>query len=94
MALTRKEINKELKQLETIVPRMLERSNGARFWVEFLERANDIKARARPYERDWVRAEVGGLLSKYNLALPGQEASSSVALTGRVYTFPTGARIA
>ena len=94
MPLTRMEINKEIGKLESIVPRMLERSGGARFWVEFLERASDIKARVRPYQRDWVRAEVGKLLAKYNLALPGQESSPAGAMTGRVYSFPTGVRIA
>lgn len=94
MPLTRKEIHQEIRTLEAIIPHMLARHEGARFWVEFLERANQIKAQVHPLERDWLRAQIGELLSRYNLALPGQEASCARLMNGRVYNFPTGVRIA
>ena len=94
MLLTRKEADEANQRLGALlVPRMLERAGCAKAWVEFLERANAIKAQVPPDQRDLVRKKVSELLSAYDLVLPSRKASSSVATTGRIYAFPSGLRI-
>lgn len=94
MLLTRKEIDEELRKLGALlVPRMLAQAGNAKAWVEFLERANAIKARAPTDQRELVREKVGELLSAYNLVLPWQTASNQGATTGAIYAFPSGIRI-
>lgn len=91
--LTRKEVDEEIRKLGALlVPRMLERAGNAKAWVEFLERANAIKARVPVDQRDLVREKVGELLLRYKLAIPLEKAASNGA-TGRVYAFPSGMRI-
>ncbi|WP_267225590.1 hypothetical protein [Dyella silvae] len=93
MLLSRKEIDKEVHKLELLVPRMLERAGSATVWAEFFERANRIKARVSPDQKDLVWEKVCELLSKSNLSPLRQNASSNGATTGRVYAFPTGLRL-
>ncbi|MFC4526755.1 hypothetical protein ISN76_04635 [Dyella halodurans] len=94
MRLTWKEIEEEIGRLgDHLVPRMLQSTGNVKAWVEFLERANVIKARVPPDQRDLVRVKVCELLSVHNLVLASQKASSNRATTARIYAFPSGIRM-
>lgn len=94
MPLTRKEIDNEIRYLASIVPCLLQRSGSARYWVEFLERANAMKDRVSPSQKDWIREKIYDLLARHHLSPPWPRTRSNDAGTGRVYAFPTGLRIA
>ncbi|MBE1159094.1 hypothetical protein [Dyella acidiphila] len=94
MALTRKDIEQELTTLGGLVPRLLQDSRGAEFWIEFLERANAIKDSAPAALRDWVTERIYQLLAEYGISPPWQWISGNAAQAGRVYAFPSGKRVA
>jgi hypothetical protein len=91
--LNRREIEQELNHLGGLVPRLLQDSRGAEFWIEFLELANEIKDRAPLNLRDWVTERIYELLARYGISPPWSWISGS-KVGGRVYAFPSGARVA
>jgi hypothetical protein len=94
VALTRKEIEQELTHLGGLVPRLLQDNRGAEFWIEFLERANEIKDHAPLGLREWVTERIYELLARYGISPPWSWISGSKTQSGRVYAFPSGVRVA
>ncbi|MDR3443770.1 MULTISPECIES: hypothetical protein [unclassified Dyella] len=94
MPLSQNQIDNEIRYLAAIVPCMLQPNGSAKYWIEFFDRANAIKDRVPPGQRDWVREKVYDLLARSNLSPPWKKARSGGADTGKVYAFPTGLRIA
>jgi hypothetical protein len=92
--LTRKEIEQELANLSHIVPRLLQDSQGAEFWIEFLDRANAIKDRSPMSMREWVTEKIYDLLAKYGVSPPWRWITGTATPTAHVYAFPSGARLA
>jgi hypothetical protein len=92
--LTRKEIEQELANLSHIVPRLLQDNQGAEFWIEFLDRANTIKDHSPMSLRDWVTERIYDLLARYGVSPPWRWITGNPQPNGRVYAFPSGARLA
>jgi hypothetical protein len=94
MPLSQNQIDNEIRYLAAIIPCMLQPNGSAKYWIEFFDRANAIKDRVSPGQRDRVREKIYSMLSTNNLSPPWQRPRSGGADTGKVYAFPTGVRIA
>jgi hypothetical protein len=91
--LTHQEIQQELENLNSSMPRLLQGSQGSEFWVEFMERVDAIKDRAPLNLQDVVAEKIYRLLVKYGISPPWQRVRVETMPTARIYDFPSGMRL-
>jgi len=70
--LTVEQIEQRLAELSRSIPRLLNESRGAEFWIEFLERADAIKDHVSLDHYDWVTERIGEALAACGVSPPSR----------------------
>jgi hypothetical protein len=91
--LTHQEIQQELENLSSSMPRLLQGSQGPEFWVEFMERADAIKDNAPLNLRDGIAEKIYELLARYGISPPWRKIRGETMDSARIYDFPSGLRL-
>jgi hypothetical protein len=63
------DIEQLLTNLDSSVPRLLRENHGIEFWIEYLQRADEIKERVSLDNYDWVTTRIDEIPIKHG-ALP------------------------
>lgn len=93
MLLTHQEIEQQIDNLSTSMPRLLQGSQRSEFWIEFMERADAIKDHAPLNLRDAITAKLHELLARYGIAPPWHGLHGHTMQTARIYDFGSGLRL-
>lgn len=64
------QIEQLLKELDNSVPRLLKENQGVEFWIEYLQRADEIKERVGLDNYDWVATRIDEIPMKHGLTPP------------------------
>jgi hypothetical protein len=91
--LTHQQIEQQIENLDSSMPRLLQRSQGPEFWIEFMERADAIKDHAPLNLRDAITGKLYELLARYGLSPPWHGIRGNTMHTARVYDFRSGLRL-
>lgn len=70
--MTIQEIEQQLADLQSAMPRLLQDNHGTEFWIEFLERADAIRDRVSIDHYDWVTARIYEVLENYDIPPPSK----------------------
>lgn len=69
---TTDQIERMLAKLDVSVPRLLTENRGVDFWIEYLQRADEIKEKAGLDNYDWVATRIDQIPMKYGMRPPSQ----------------------
>lgn len=83
MLQNRQDIQQELTNLITAMPRLLQDNQGAGFWIEFLVLAETIKDHVPLDRRDLVITRIHEILASCGVAPPTWWVLASAAVPGR-----------
>ncbi|RUL64210.1 hypothetical protein EKH79_09160 [Dyella dinghuensis] len=72
MYATTDQIEHMLSKLAISVPRLLTENDGMDFWIEYLQRADQIKEQAGLDNYDWVASRIDEIPMKYGVLPPSQ----------------------
>ena len=73
------EIELQLANLQSAMPRLLHDNLGTEFWIEFMERADAIRNHVSLDHYDWVTERIYEVLASYGISTPSQWVFSAAA---------------
>jgi len=86
--MTRNDIEQELIRLGQLMPRLLQDSRGAEFWIEFLSRTDALRSRTPPGPEDWATDSICELLARHGVSPPWRWIMSGRTPIACTHAFP------